>query len=333
MSSHPRDEQESTKSKGKNWVFTINNYPPELPGILQQRFSDTKHYCVFKKEVCPTTNTKHLQGLVCFTDRLRWAQARAFFDNPDGTNNSWLKTMRGTIEQAETYVSKEDTADPSDNTVYRIGSRPSGQGARNDLSDIVSAIADHKSEREVFEIDPSSYIKYSTGIKRAIALTATKRNFKTIVYWFYGPTGTGKSKLANEITGNDVYYKSPNNDWWEAYQNEKFVIIDDYRTNMCTFSELLRLFDRYPHKVNIKGSHAEFNSNIIIVTTPKTPQETWQTRSSEDINQLVRRITDVVLFSYDQPPWSTVYNKEFTFDINNQHEDRNINNTVVFKPI
>lgn len=259
---------------------------------------------------------------------------RKFFEKPDGSNTTWLHTMRGTIQQAEDYICKEDTTDPDNPTVHRINTRPGGQGARNDLSDLITAINSGKREFEIYEADPANYIKFSAGVKRAIALLCPKRTFKTVVYWFFGPTGTGKSKLANEIGGDSVYYKSPNNDWWEGYQNEEIVIIDDYRTNMCTFSEILRLFDRYPHKVNIKGSHSEFNSKIIIVTCPKSPVETWTTRSNEDLNQLNRRITDIVQFSYDQPPWSTIYKKTFEFSKDTIHEDRpiEINNFPIFNP-
>ena len=76
---------------------------------------------------------------------------------------------------------------------------------------------------------------------------------------------------------------------------------------MCTFSELLRILDRYPHRVEVKGGSVQFNSSLIIITSPKSPQETWDGRSAEDIAQLTRRITEIRHFE-GEPVLFPVFN-------------------------
>jgi len=133
----------------------------------------------------------------------------------------------------------------------------------------------------------------------AIELHSSARSFKTEVYWYYGPTGTGKSRAAN-VEAPHAYWKSPVDKWWDGYSGQEDVIVDDYRRDLCTFATLLRLFDRYPLRVEYKGGSCEFRSKRIFITSPKSPKDTWtegeKPRTDEDIQQLLRRITKIVHF-------------------------------------
>lgn len=60
---------------------------------------------------------------------------------------------------------------------------------------------------------------------------------------------------------------------------------------------MLRLFDRYPYQVEVKGGTRQFLARKIYVTTPKSPALTWESRTEEDLAQLLRRITEVKHFA------------------------------------
>lgn len=47
--------------------------------------------------------------------------------------------------------------------------------------------------------------------------------------WIYGPPGTGKTHRARTRYGK-VYLK-PQNKWWDGYQGEETVVIDDLDFN------------------------------------------------------------------------------------------------------
>lgn len=131
-------------------------------------------------------------------------------------------------------------------------------------------------------------------------LYSRKRDFKTEVFWYHGSTGGGKSRRAAEENPG-AYWKNPTTKWWDGYQQEDCVIIDDYRRDFCTFAELLRLFDRYPLTVESKGGSTQFYSRKIVITTPRDPRSTWVGRSDEDIGQLLRRIDSIVLIGDPVP--------------------------------
>lgn len=133
------------------------------------------------------------------------------------------------------------------------------------------------------------------------------------MHWFYGSTGTGKTRSAYEISPL-AYFKSPTNHWWDGYEGQETVIIDDYRVDFCKFSQLLRLFDRYPLSVEVKGGTVEFLAKDIYITTPKSPQDTWASRTEEDLAQLMRRIEDVRCF--DEPRLAPIFNLNFNINQN-----------------
>jgi hypothetical protein len=194
------------------------------------------------------------------------------------------------VDQNIEYCSKEGD-------YQQFGEKPA-QGKRSDLDEVVTLVSDGKRIREIAEECPIQFVKFHKGIERLIALKQPSRAWKTEVYWFWGATGTGKSKRAFEMGAESSFFvKDPLNKWWDGYEQQDVVIIDDYRRDFSTFASLLRLMDRYPMTVEAKGSTVNFASKVLIITTPKSPSETWEGRTEEQLGQLMRRIEHVVHFA------------------------------------
>lgn len=275
------------ESRGKHWVFTLNN--PTDDEIEHFR-SDAigASWIIFQGEI-GESGTRHLQGAVSFGTPKRFGQLKKLLGE-----RGHYELRKGSVEDNIKYCTKGRTHDP---TIPRFekGERPLSQGSRSDLVRAAELIKSGANEAQLFADFPGLYFRYGRGLREAIRLCSKPRDFKSEVYWYWGPTGTGKSRKAFE-EAPDAFWKSGIDNWWDGYLGQEVIIIDDYRTNMCPFNFLLRLLDRYPLLVPIKGGFVNFVAKKIYITTPKTPRDTWNNRVDEDLKQLVRRIEHVLHF-------------------------------------
>lgn len=293
-------QERPRQSRSRGWVFTWNNYDSTVLDHIERcgnaidpNGTSSLQYICYGQENAPNTGTPHLQGYFYFSSLKSFRQSREFILG-GCLGSPYIDNAKGSPYDNINYCSK-------DGNFKEWGVRPGfGQGKRSDLEGVVHEITEGKSIEDITKSHPIEFIKYHKGIQALKSLTYSVRTFKTTVHWYYGDTGTGKSKLAYEtaVATGSYYYKDPTNKWWDGYFQQDVVIIDDYRRDFCTFAHLLRLFDRYPLSVEFKGGTIQFASKVIIVTTPKSPKETWEGRSCEDLAQLTRRISTVRFFPF-----------------------------------
>lgn len=135
------------------------------------------------------------------------------------------------------------------------------------------------------------------------------RKDKPIVLWFWGSTGSGKTRTAVEMAQDAVgqkYWLSHSEKllWFDGYCGQEWVIIDDFRRNMCTYYYFLRLLDRHTMSVQVKGDFVNWIPKVIIITSPADPetaytyfdQRTNEEKKWDDLDQLLRRIDDIICF-------------------------------------
>ena len=283
-------------------MFTLNN--PTDGAIFALRAlvdaARAKHVA-WQGEIAPDTGTRHLQGLVIFATAVTLGAAKLRL----APGQPHLEAMRGSYSQALEYVQKEDSRDP-ERPFESYGVAPPGCGApgsRTDFEAIRDLFKEGNSYVSVADAFPGHVVRYSKGLDRLQSIYVAPRREKTVVHWYYGATGTGKSRLAFECYP-DSYVKMGACKWWDGYESDECVIVDDYRCDLCTFASLLRLFDRYPHRVEGKGTSMQFTSKIIIVTAPKSFMEMWHGREAEDLNQLARRIE--YIRNFNEHPWDAI---------------------------
>jgi hypothetical protein len=215
--------------------------------------------------------------------------------------------MRGTIHQARDYCCKDDgTRDPNGPPFEEAGECPigagAGRGSRSDCAAVVDFIKSGASILAIAEAHPAIALRCLGNITKLQSRIQSKRNFATEVRWYYGSTGSGKSRAAQEEAGVEAHWQPADNVWWDGYEGQANVVIDDYRPNFCPFSYLLRLFDRYPLTLQVKGATVQFVAKVIWVTSNKRPEEHWAGRGDEDVAQLLRRISLIKLFGPPPEP-------------------------------
>ncbi|AGA18423.1 hypothetical protein [uncultured marine virus] len=286
-------------TKSRKYIFTCNNYDDSQISEIQKFCESLKKdgstkviYCIYGKEVAPTTGTPHLQGFIMLRDQMTMSalNKKCFL------NRASFKVARGTVSQNVKYCGKEDN-------VTEYGDRAAAevaQGARSDLETICTQIKEGATLKRIAEEHPSQFVRYHRGFAALRTQLSVKRDWKTYVLWAHGPTGVGKSGFAHayathlhEARGWTTYVKNPDTGkWWDGYETQEIIIIDDWRPSMCTFASMLRMLDRYEHRVETKGGMAQFAPKIIIITTPKDAAASWSNITEERMDQLLRRINE-----------------------------------------
>lgn len=263
-------------SKYRNICFTQQD--ETLIPVLGERLS----YVVWQVEVAPTTGQHHLQGYCEFTVPLSFSQITSSFPFLNGAH---LEPRKGTQKQAIDYCKKEETRF---NGPFELG-YPKQQGARSDIIRATELVKESGLKR-LAEDMPDLYVKYNRGMRDYLSIISEPRNSKPIVIWVYGPTGVGKSRLA-WANSPDAYPKDSNTLWWDSYDGVSPVILDEFVpvTSQMKIDYLNMLFDRYPMRVQVKGSYINFNPSMIWVLSNFPPEDVVST--SEQRGTLQRRIT------------------------------------------
>lgn len=252
----------------KSWLFTINNYTERDIKWLE---SLEVNAMTVGKEV-GENGTPHLQGFVTWKRTYR------------------LGALKKLHEKAHWEPAKAcDAANYCRKGEVIIDIKKSNQGYRNDIDTAyekaregipMSEYLEHKPNHQcikIFEIAKKTFQK--------------DRTFKPELTWIWGPSGVGKTRMVFEKEP-DLWISGKNLRWWEDYENQEAVLFDDFRGDFCTFHELLRILDRYPYTVEVKGGSRKLNSKRMYITSCYPPERIYETR--EDIYQLQRRIDNVI---------------------------------------
>ncbi|QQL09578.1 replication associated protein [Marmot associated feces virus 6] len=266
-------------SRNRNWVFTFNNpYDIEIQ-MLDKILTSQADYAIYGEEV-GENGTPHLQGYV------EWKNAKALSTLKEYNKKIHWEPRKGTQKQARDYCLK-------DGKTKEFGEfKEKNQGKRSDITEVKEAIKDGKNMREIIEVS-TSYQSLRTA-ELLLKYMEKPRTVKPVIYWLYGNSGNGKTRLAKEWFP-DAYISGKNLKWWEGYDGHKSVIIDDFRKDFCTFHELLRIIDRGEYRIEVKGGSRQLLAEYMVFTSPKDPLEMWMGRTSEDIYQLLRRIDMILL--------------------------------------
>lgn len=144
-----------------------------------------------------------------------------------------------------------------------------------------------------------------------------KRTWKPVVVWNHGSTGSGKTRDAYDrfavwkseriseaktddekelASAEDMWVSGGTLQWFEGYDAHRFCLFDDFRAEHCSFAFFLRLLDRYDIRVPVKGSSRQFLAEVIVITCPWTPEDCFRDQSTENVDQVLRRIDTVTLF-------------------------------------
>lgn len=215
-------------------------------------------YVVYQQEIAPETQRLHYQGYIEFDTPKRIVGVKKIL------GECHLEKPNGTREQCKAYCMKEQTRVPGFIPV-EIGRWELEQGKRTDIDEGIDFLRNGATDKEMIDHAPRFFIKYGKAVDRVRYTFMEDRSEKPFVVWIHGPSGSGKSRLASELNPG-AYWKNIETKWWDGYHGQECVILDDMKGQM-TMPELLRLFDRYPLNLEVKGGTVKFNSPKIFITS------------------------------------------------------------------
>ena len=305
----------------KNWCFTVNGDEAKL-AEWHKHMSETP--VMPEDPVAPETKTKirflqyqfeegsqlHAQGYIQVVDKSRMTTIKRILGGH--IISPHVEIANGTPEDNIAYTSKEESRFVSDLLPMTITrGTPIGAGQRKDLEEIAFALSSgNMTMNQIAQSNPAQFVRFHRGLKALLDETTPPYTggVKTVKV-FYGPTGTGKTKTAYETYPGAYFWGPEQGKWFERYCGEKTTILDEYRGQL-PLGFLLRLTDRYPMKIELKGSSTEFVSDTIVICSPVHPL-LWYTSLNQNegkMDQLMRRITEVKWFGGDlpEPPIPTV---------------------------
>lgn len=265
------------KARVRAFCFTVNNYKEE------PEFDGDYRYLIFGREKAPGTGTPHLQGYVYFKSPKSLRAAAAYF--PGGH----LEIAKGGPNSNIEYCSKD--GDFQSYGTAPVESQDKGTMEKDRWTRIVSLARLHDFET-ILRDYPDVYATRLPTLenlyrKRPIALADIDGDLPH--EWYVGPTGSGKSRYARDQYPG-AYIKDPQTVWWDDYDHQDVVIIDDFdKYQKAQGGDMKRWLDRYIFPAQIKGGYLKIRPQKIIVTSQYLPSEIWD--DDKTVDAINRRVT------------------------------------------
>lgn len=294
-------EVEEPKGRGPKvmrWCITYNNPKEEMDELGSKLSGDSNiKGFVFQKEI-GKNGTPHFQMYIEFNKQIYASGVKASI----GNKTVHVEPAKGSKKHNIKYCTKIDSRESEG--FMKFGSCcddfKSGQGKRTDLDDFANDVLVNSGITEdMIEEHQGLCLKYSKHAKELVAtrdlLKAKRENLdhwreqlrrkKAGEEWqgqqqrelilFFGPTAVGKTTQAimecvdkyDEVP----YCKSGDNKWWDGYNNEKAVLIDEWRNGFVSIERFNEISNKGPIQVEVKGAQAVLLCDTMYFTSNKHP--------------------------------------------------------------
>lgn len=259
-------------ARARNWCFTLNNYSEGDVEFLTS-FEPAPRYLLAGKERS-VKGTPHLQGQVCFETLKALHQVKLIL------GPRYHLEITQDLAKSIGYCKKgSGTADaPVEPDWFERGSPPDTPAEKGKKEQDRWALALDAAQRGAFEeIAPQIQVCQARTLEyihtKKLRETPLENTFEPML-WYYGETGSGKTRLARE--SNPKAYIKNMNKWWCAYNGQDVAIIDEVQPAHCTAEltgDFKRWSDHYPFNAEVKCSHIMARPRQLIVTSNYTIQE------------------------------------------------------------
>lgn len=304
-----------TYSQARWWLFTVPfakwKVPDTLPpGITylrgQQEVGESGDIPIVGVEPCSLGSTSsitpgpqsdgyhHWQFVAHFAKPIRLGGVRKLF-GPYHAEPCLSKA-------ALTYVWKDATSVPGSR--FELGNKPVERSAAKDWDKVWDDAKAGSLQTIPADIRIRSYHTLKR-IAKDYCQAPFREGIKVFVYW--GATATGKShRMFEESYSGGIipYVKASTTKWWDGYQGQERVIIDEFR-GQISIEHVLKWFDKYPCYVEEKGGQVALKANEFWICSNLHPEQWYPTMDIESKAALLRRLT----ITHFQDPFSVLIKK------------------------
>lgn len=267
-------------TRRRDYCFTVN-HPTELDReLIQELTHNSKVRYLIQAEEVGEQGTPHIQGYIYFHNAVTFSTLKKALPR------AHIEACKGNSTQNIEYCKK-------DGAFTEFGEPPVTQKRKGEHgAEYWATQKKHAISGELDQIDPKLFLTHYRTLKTIIS---DYRPMPTDLpdtdnLWYYGTTGTGKSYKAR--TENPGHYLKMCNKWWDGYEGEDVVIIEDFDKAHHVLGHHLKIWaDRYAFPAEVKGAKVNLRPKKIIVTSNWRPEEIWS--DLQTLDPILRRFEQV----------------------------------------
>lgn len=278
-------------------------------------------YACFQLEI---VSRLHLQAYFQLSTQMRLSSIKLALGE-----RAHVEKAKAGKEKNKKYCSKKEGSVKG--SFVELGTLKS-QGRRADLEEIKDLLDGGVSSNDIRHTHFPQWMQYNRSFQlyQNLEERSRPRTWKTKTICLWGPTGTGKSLKAREMTSGaptaTIHLKKGaailvdalsalsvcanvltvrkefyillcsvvlDAEWWDAYHGEDNVIIDDFAPDQLEAARFKNLFDRYPMDVPVKGGFRRWAPKLVVITTNVDPGTWYQDVFGEADPACQRRLDEV----------------------------------------
>ena len=273
-------------TKARNWFLTITNPESnELPRHASEK------YAVWQLEK-GESGTPQLHSTVVFPNAVHFGSMQKLYPR---ANISKVRKLPNAIK----YCHKEESRVEGP---WTRGDPPKGQGKRTDLEAANGCVVENLGKRKPFKQACREHAGTMARRYKGVVSVASQMDqcVPPEVTVYVGKYGAANIRAAREQLPEAWIWNPANGDCFDGYLGQKQAIFEEYRGQL-EYATILSILDRHTHDHQVEGGGCRFDASRVAFTSPMHPRE-WYPRQCEKDDQLLRRITTVVVMEKGKPP-------------------------------
>lgn len=259
----PDEQSVPDGRRSRHTCWTLNNWTPQELELVREYAKTIPRYMCWSQEECPTTGTPHLQGYTA------WDNPRSLYKFKMSISKRlrYEPYTKGTAVQNRDYCSGmcEKKGFKQNPTFEEVGEMPE-QGERTDWKNALAQLDSGHQIAAVVQSQPQ-LLPSIRALERYKQLALQPKHRNVEVIYLTGDAATGKSSWAWDNYPN--LYSKPEGQWFDGYTGQTTLLLDDFYGDI-PYPQLLKILDKYPLQVPVKGGFVYAQWDRVIITSNMT---------------------------------------------------------------